>query len=89
MNELHQMLTNSSGAIQASLHHAPGACTGLHLEMSTRESSVVYMCMQAYMYKSMCTSLCKCMSVMRKSGSMHPCAWSARLSTMSFSYFQS
>lgn len=63
MNELCQMLSNSCGA---SLHHTPGSCNGLHLGMSTRENCLVYMCMQAYMYQSMCTSLCKCMSVMRK-----------------------
>jgi len=83
------MLTSSSGAIEASLHHTPGACTGLHLGVSTRERRFVYMCMQACMCKCMCTTLCKCMCVMRKDGFMHPCAWSAHVSTMSFSYFQS
>lgn len=88
-NELHQVLTKSSRAIPASLHHTAGAWTGLHLELSTRESTSVYMCRQTHMYKSICISLCKCMSVMRKGGSMHACARSAHLSTMSFSYFQS
>lgn len=73
-NELHQVLTKSSRAIPASLHHTAGVWTGLHLELSTRESTSVYTCRQTHMYKSICISLCKCMSVMRKGGSMHACA---------------